>query len=165
MTADRDRPPVASESGRPAASDDPVTRDAAVAPDEVAEENAAAVADEIASDAAGVSAAASLDELAEEEGFPDDDRFEELRELGWSGTPFVVHEGQVLGNTEMYEAAERLGLADDVPLVPLDDLFREAGYEPERLTEGYGPDEDADEIFAEDFLHELPRHIRDKYEL
>lgn len=130
-----DRPRVAPESGRPAASDDPVTERASVSPDDLAEESAR----------------------------PDEELFEVLRERGWTGAPFVVRGGEVLGNAEMYEAAERMGVAERVPRIPLSDVFREAGYDPDRLVEGYGPNEDADDILAQDFLHELPRHLRDKY--
>jgi hypothetical protein len=137
MTAEPDRPHVAAESGRPAASDDPVTERAAVAPDEIAEENAR----------------------------PDEELFETLRERGWSGEPFVVRGGEVLGNAEMYAAAEQLGIADRVPRVGLYDVFREAGYDADRLVEGYGPNRDSEQILQEDFLDELPRHIRDKYSI
>lgn len=137
MTAEPDRPHVASESGRPAASDDRVTERAAVPPDEFAEENAR----------------------------PDEELFEALRERGWSGAPFVIRGGDILGNTEIYDAAEQLGIADRVPRIGLQEVFQEAGYDPDRLVEGYGPNRDAEQILAEDFLDELPRHIRDKYEI
>lgn len=137
MTAEPDRPPIAPESGRHPASDDAVTNRATTSPDAFDDEDAR----------------------------PDEELFEALRERGWTGTPFVVHGGEVLGNTEMYEAAERLGIAERVPRVPLSDVYREAGYDPDRLTEGYGPDENAQEIFVETYVHELPRHIRDKYSL
>lgn len=135
MTAEPDRPRVAEESGRPAPSDDPVTERATVSPDEIAEENAR----------------------------PDEELFEVLRERGWSGEPFVIRGGEVLGNSEMYAAAEQLGIADRVPRIGLHEVFREAGYDADRLVEGYGPNRDAEEILTEDFLDELPRHIRDKY--
>jgi hypothetical protein len=137
MTAEPDRPPVAGESGRPAASDDPVTERAAIAPDEMAEESAR----------------------------PDEELFEALRERGWTGTPFVIRGGEVLGNTEMYDVAEQLGIADRIPRIGLQEVFQEAGYDPARLVEGYGPNRDAEQILSEDFLDELPRHIRDKYSI
>jgi hypothetical protein len=102
MTAEPDRPPVAGESGRPAASDDPVTERAAVAPDEMAEESAR----------------------------PDEELFEALRERGWTGTPFVIRGGEVLGNTEMYDVAEQLGIADRIPRIGLQEVFQEAGLRP-----------------------------------
>jgi len=135
MSAEPDRPRVAPESGRPAPSDDPITRRSTYSPDEIPEQDAR----------------------------PDEELFEALRQRGWTGTPFVVVGGEVLGNQEMYEAAERLGIGAEVPRMSLADVFREAGYDVDRIVEGYGPDRDAGEIFAENFLHELPRHLRDKY--
>ena len=93
----------------------------------------------------------------------DEETLEILRAEGWTGAPFVVRGGEVLGNLDMYEAARRIGVEDRVPRIGLADVFREAGFEPDRLVEGYGPNRDADEVLAEHWLHELPRHLRDKY--
>lgn len=136
MATESDRPSVAPESGRPAPSDDADTERAVVSPDEMPAAEDAHTAEEL---------------------------FEILRDEGWTGTPFVVRGGEVLGNPEMYEAAERMGVADRVPRIGLADVFREAGYDPERLVEGYGPNRDSEEILADHWLHELPRHLRDKY--
>ncbi|HET9950017.1 MAG TPA: hypothetical protein VFQ22_13930 [Longimicrobiales bacterium] len=94
----------------------------------------------------------------------DDDVLEELRALGWTGVPFVVHDGEVVGNKGLYQAAEELGIADRVPRVGLREVFREAGFDLDQFAEGYEPHE-GEEVFAEDYLSELPRHIRDKYSI
>lgn len=90
--------------------------------------------------------------------------FDALREEGWTGKPFIVHGGEVLGHADMARAAERIGIADRIPRVELADVFREAGLDLDRVSEGmeHPP---SDETFFEDYLRELPRHIRDKYAL
>lgn len=138
MDTETDLPREARGSGRPAPSDDPLTREDTVAP--------------------------GGDDRERPDEHPDEELFEDLRELGWTGTPFVVHGEAVLGNTEMYEAAERMGIADDVPRVSLAEVYREAGLDPEELDEGTGPTDPERSLF-EDYLRELPRHLRDKYGL
>lgn len=142
MNAEPDLPREAPESGRPAPSDDALTRSSTGVPGERAG----------ADDASGADA------------HPDDELFEELRELGWTGTPFVVHGNVVLGNTEMYEAAERMGVASDVPRIALTEVYEEAGLDVEALDEGWDAN-DPDRALFEDWLRELPRHLRDKYGL
>lgn len=135
MSPDPDRPRVAPESGRPAASDDPLTTDSTVSPDE---------------DTGGAER-------------PDQDLFERLRELGWNGKPFVTHAGEVVGERELYEIAERMGVADKIPRVDLEEVFLEAGIDLEELIEESDRADDPGRAYFEDYMRTLPRHIRDKY--
>lgn len=88
---------------------------------------------------------------------------EALAEDGWEWSPLVVHGDEVLGGLDHYEAARYLGIDDGVPRVTLEEVFAEAGLDmPDIAT----PDaEDPHGEFYEDYLRELPRHIRDKYEI
>lgn len=89
---------------------------------------------------------------------------EEMREMGWKGSPLVVHGDQVLSGAERYEAARFLGREDEVPTITLVELFEEAGMDmPQIASEEGGTEPDAE--FFEDYLRDLPRHVRDKYEL
>ena len=152
MSAESKPPRVAPESGRPAASDDPVTRRATVPPGRVSEE--------AASEAASPEGVTEpLLEATEEE----QEAVEALREMGWSGAPFVTHEGELVVAGDLYEAAEQLGLSERIPRIELREVFREAGYDLDEVERGYGPEHDPAEVLAEDFLRELPRHVRDKY--
>ena len=89
---------------------------------------------------------------------------EEMRQMGWQGSPLVVHGDQVLSGAERYEAARFLGREDEVPRITLDELFEEAGLDMPQIAspEGGPPSE---EQFFEDYLRDLPEHIRDKYEI
>ncbi len=89
---------------------------------------------------------------------------EEMRKMGWQGSPLVVNGDQVLSGEERYEAARFLGREDEVPTISLEELFAEAGMDlPEISTpDGHG---DPGREFFEDYLRDLPEHIRDKYSL
>lgn len=88
----------------------------------------------------------------------------ELEEAGWTGSPIVVHGDQVVGGLERYEAARSLGIDAEVPRIPLDDVFREAGMDMPQIASEPGGTTPARELFH-DYLRELPRHIREKYEI
>ena len=101
----------------------------------------------------------------------DEDRQARVRELardmeqnGWTGSPLVVNGDQVLGGQERYEAARSLGMENDVPRVGLEDLYAEAGMDMPQIASEQGAT-DAEDQFHEDYLRDLPRHIRDKYEI
>ena len=154
MSAEPESPRVAPESGRPAASDDPVTRRATVPPGRISEDAASE-----ASTPEGASRPLLDAEASEEER----EATEALREMGWSGAPFVTHRGELVVESDLYDAAEQLGLSDCIPRIELREVFREAGYDLDEVGQGYGPERDPAEVLAEDFLRELPRHVRDKY--
>lgn len=149
MSADSDPPRVASESGRPAPSEDPITERATVPPGRIAEEAARPEHQP-----------ARLDEDATEE---EREALEALRGMGWDGAPFVTHRGDLVVESDLYDAAEQLGVSDRIPRIELRQLFEEAGYDLDEIEQGYEPEHDAGEVLAEDFLRELPRHVRDKY--
>lgn len=88
----------------------------------------------------------------------------ELDEEGWTGSPLVVHGDQVVGGLERYEAARSLGIQAEVPRIPLAEVFREAGMDLPQIASESGGTTPARELFH-DYLRELPRHIREKYEL
>lgn len=98
----------------------------------------------------------------------DPDRVEalarEMEERGWTGSPLVVHGDQVVGGLERYEAARSLGIQAEAPRVPLDEVFREAGMDMPQIASEPGGTTPARELFH-DYLRDLPRHIREKYEL
>ena len=150
MSAGSKPPRVAPESGRPAASDDPVTRRATVPPGRISEESARPADEQ----------EVLLDTDASEE---ERDALEALRDMGWSGAPFVTHRGDLIVEGDLYEAAEQLGVSDRIPRIELREVFQEAGYDLDEVVSGYGPEFDPAEMIAEDYIRELPRHVRDKY--
>lgn len=83
---------------------------------------------------------------------------------GWSGSPLVVHGDEVVGGLGRYEAARFLGMEDEVPTITLDEVFREAGMDMGQVASRAGGG-DADRELFQDYLRELPRHVRDKYEI
>lgn len=87
---------------------------------------------------------------------------EQIEREGWTGSPLVVHGEQVVGGLDRYEAARFLGIEDEVPRITLEELFDEAGMDMPQIA---SEDADPDEQFFEDYLRDLPRHVRDKYEL
>ncbi|MBW3534321.1 MAG: ParB N-terminal domain-containing protein [Gemmatimonadetes bacterium] len=89
---------------------------------------------------------------------------EEMREMGWAGSPLVVHGDQVLSGAERYEAARFLGREDEVPTITLVEVFEEAGMDMPQIASEEGGIESEGEFF-EDYLRDLPRHVRDKYEI
>lgn len=88
----------------------------------------------------------------------------EMEERGWTGSPLVVHGDQVVGGLERYEAARSLGIQAEVPRIPLDEVFREAGMDVPQIASETGGTTPERELFH-DYLRDLPRHIREKYEL
>lgn len=88
----------------------------------------------------------------------------DMERNGWSGSPLVVHGDQVLSGQERYEAARFLGIEEEVPRVTLEDVYAEAGVDMPQVASPQGG-ADADQQFFEDYLRDLPRHVRDKYEL
>lgn len=89
---------------------------------------------------------------------------EEMEETGFQGSPLVVHGDQVVGGLDRYEAARLLGIEREVPRIPLEDVFLEAGVDMPQVASREGGPPSNQELF-EDYLRELPRHVRDKYEL
>lgn len=89
---------------------------------------------------------------------------ERMREEGWTGSPLVVHGDQVVGGTERYEAARFLGMENEVPRITLEEIYEEAGVDFPQVASREGGPSPEEEMF-EDYLRELPRHVRDKYEL
>lgn len=85
----------------------------------------------------------------------------ELETEGWKWSPLVVHADELWGGLDRYEAAVAMGMEDQVPHVPLEDIFAEAGMDMPQIAGEENPDEE----FFEDYLRGLPEHIRDKYEL
>lgn len=89
---------------------------------------------------------------------------DEMREMGWTGSPLVVHGDQVLSGAERYEAARFLGREEEVPRVTLVEIFAEAGMDMPQIASPEGGTRPDNEFF-EDYLRDLPRHVRDKYEI
>lgn len=89
---------------------------------------------------------------------------EQMRQMGWQGSPLVVHADQVLSGAERYEAARFLGREDEVPTISLQELFEEAGMDMPQISSPEG-NTDPESDFFEDYLRDLPEHIRDKYEV
>lgn len=89
---------------------------------------------------------------------------DELREEGWSWSPLVVHSGSVVGGLNRYNAARFLGMEDEAPTITLEEVFEEAGVDFPQVA---GPSEELDSRreFFEDYLRDLPDHIREKYKL
>jgi len=87
---------------------------------------------------------------------------EELEREGRTWSPLVVHGDEVLGGLDHYEAAVFLGMEEQVAHLTLEDLFLEAGMDMPQIA---SPDGDPEDELFEDYLRELPRHIRDKYEI
>lgn len=89
---------------------------------------------------------------------------EELREEGWQWSPLVVHGGSVVGSLSRYQAARFLGMEDQVPTITLEEVYEEAGVDFAQVA---GPAEEVDSRreFFEDYLRDLPTHVREKYDL
>lgn len=95
----------------------------------------------------------------------------EIRELaarmddeGWVGSPLVVHGDDVVGGLRRYEAARFLGMEDEAPTITLKEVFEEAGVDMPQVAAAEGGPGPEKGIF-QDYLRDLPRHIREKYEL
>lgn len=97
-------------------------------------------------------------------GEPDEELVEQLRSEGWTGSPLVMHGDEVVGGAERYNAARFLGMEDDVPRVTLEEVYEEAGVDFPQVGSREGGPPPEEEMF-EDYLRDLPRHVRDKYEL
>lgn len=97
-------------------------------------------------------------------GEPDEELVERMREEGWSGSPLVMHGDQVVGGVERYDAARFLGMENEVPRITLEEVYAEAGVDFPQVGSREGGPPPEEELF-EDYLRELPRHVRDKYEL
>lgn len=88
----------------------------------------------------------------------------QMEQEGWTGSPLVVHGDQVISDQDRYEAARFLGMEDEVPRITLEDIYAEAGMDLPQIGSPEGGPPPGEELF-EDYLRELPRHVRDKYEL
>ena len=101
-------------------------------------------------------------------GEPGRERVQELartmKDEGWQGSPLVVHGDQVVGGLDRYEAARFLGIEKEVPTVTLEEVFQEAGVDMPQVASREGGPPSGQELF-EDYLRDLPRHVREKYEL
>lgn len=89
---------------------------------------------------------------------------EELREEGWQWSPLVVHGGSVVGGVERYNAARFLGMEDEVPTITLEEVYEEAGVDFPQVAGPRG-EVDSRQEFFEDYLRDLPDHVREKYGL
>lgn len=88
-----------------------------------------------------------------------------MRSEGWTASPLVFHGDEVRGDLSAYEAARFLGMEDRVPRRSLADVFSEAGVDFEQVSSrlGSGAGSSDRRGMFEDYLRELPRHVRDKY--
>ncbi|HLS89510.1 MAG TPA: hypothetical protein VK008_07775 [Sphingobacteriaceae bacterium] len=89
---------------------------------------------------------------------------EGLQNSGWEGPPAVVHDGYVVAGNERVAAALALGWAeDDIPAIPLEKLFAEAGLDLHGVIAEVDYPAPGEDMFI-DVIKSLPRTVLAEYE-
>ena len=88
----------------------------------------------------------------------------DMQKRGWQGAPLVRWDNYLITGVHRHAAAKKLGWEDsDIPTVPIEDVFGEAGLDFVQSHRNHGEPTVDDHGNLVDMLQELPHSLRTKY--